>query len=73
MFGSDIREQDIPRKHVEADFESGETWPITREGMSFARAEKVAGIWKGGFISHREGRGSGRASISREYVVTSDR
>lgn len=34
MVGSDIREQDIPGKHVEADFESGETWPITREGMS---------------------------------------
>ena len=46
MVGSDIREQDIPRKHVEADFESGEMWPITREGMSLARVEKVAGIWK---------------------------
>lgn len=34
MVGSDIREQDIPGKHVEADFESGETWPIMREGMS---------------------------------------
>jgi hypothetical protein len=27
----------------------------------------------GGFISHREGRWSERASITREYVVTSDR
>jgi hypothetical protein len=39
--------------------------------LRFAHSEKVAG--HGGFISHREGRGTGMASITREYVVASDR